>query len=167
MADDVQAPLAAALAELARLRAENQRLRGLLGMDARRRPIRWRWPSPPCSRTRHSHPPGRSMPAHRERRSWPCSGRCSLAVRMCTPPAGRNPGRVARRLERDGETVAEIVDGFLEEIYAALKHGDSVSLRGFGSFHVQAERDIWVFKFNPSQRLRALFGWSLTYRGPL
>jgi DNA-binding protein HU-beta len=75
--------------------------------------------------------------------------------------------RVARRLERDGETVAEIVDGFLEEIYAALKHGDRVSLRGFGSFHVQAERDSWVFKFNPSQHLRALFGWSSTYRGPL
>jgi hypothetical protein len=29
--------------------------------------------------------------------------------------------RVARRLDRDGQTVAEIVDGFLEEIYAALK----------------------------------------------
>jgi hypothetical protein len=25
-------------------------------------------------------------------------------------------GRVARRLDRDGETVAEIVDGFLDEI---------------------------------------------------
>jgi hypothetical protein len=36
--------------------------------------------------------------------------------------------RVARRLDRDGETVAEIVDGFLEEIYAAVKGGDSVSL---------------------------------------
>jgi hypothetical protein len=48
------------------------------------------------------------------------------------------------------ETVAEIVDGFLEEIYAALKGGDSVSLRGFGSFYVRAERDSWVFKFNPS-----------------
>jgi hypothetical protein len=46
--------------------------------------------------------------------------------------------RVARRLDRDGETVAEIVDGLLEEIYAALKHGDSVSLRGFGSFYVRA-----------------------------
>jgi hypothetical protein len=42
-------------------------------------------------------------------------------------------GRVARRLDRDGETVAEVVDGFLEEIYAALKGGDGVSLRGFGS----------------------------------
>jgi DNA-binding protein HU-beta len=65
--------------------------------------------------------------------------------------------RVARRLDRDSETVAEIVDGFLEEIYAALKGGDSVSLRGFGSFYVRAERDSWVFKFNPSQRLRAVW----------
>jgi DNA-binding protein HU-beta len=55
-------------------------------------------------------------------------------------------GRVARRLDRDGETVAEIVDGFLEEIYAALKGGEGVSLRGFGSFYVRAERDSWVFK---------------------
>jgi hypothetical protein len=52
-------------------------------------------------------------------------------------------------------------------IYAALKGGEGVSLRGFGSFYVRAERDSWVFKFNLSQRLRALFGWSSTYRGPL
>ena len=75
--------------------------------------------------------------------------------------------RVARRLDRDGGAVGEIVDGFLEEVYEALKRGDSVSLRGFGSFYVRAGRDSWVFKFNPSQRLRALFGWSSTYHGPL
>jgi DNA-binding protein HU-beta len=75
--------------------------------------------------------------------------------------------RVARRLDRDGETVGKIVDGFLEEIYAALKRGDSVSLRGFGSFYVRAGRSSWVFKFNPSQRLCARFGWSSTYRGSL
>jgi DNA-binding protein HU-beta len=97
------------------------------------------------------HPPGRSA-------------RASMAERVDKPEL---VGRVARRLDRDGETVAEIVDGFLEEIYAALKGGEGVSLRGFGSFYVRAERDSWVFKFNPSQRLRALVGWSSTYRGPL
>jgi DNA-binding protein HU-beta len=54
--------------------------------------------------------------------------------------------QLARRLDRDDETVAEIVDGFLKEIYAALKCGDNVSLRGFGSFYVRAERHSWVFK---------------------
>jgi DNA-binding protein HU-beta len=74
---------------------------------------------------------------------------------------------VTQRVNRDADVVAEIVDIFLDETYEALKRGDSVSLRGFGSFYVRPERDSWVFKFNPSQRLRALFGWSSNYRGPL
>jgi DNA-binding protein HU-beta len=61
--------------------------------------------------------------------------------------------------------VGEVVDATLAEIYEALKRGQSVSLRDFGSFYVRPERDRWVFKFNPSQRLRKLFGWSSTYRG--
>lgn len=77
------------------------------------------------------------------------------------------------RLGRDGRDeaavadVAAVVDAFLEEVYEALKRGESVSLRNFGSFYVRPEQESWVFRFNPSQRLRALFGWSSTYRGPL
>jgi DNA-binding protein HU-beta len=58
--------------------------------------------------------------------------------------------------------VERIVDVFLAEIYEALQRGESVSLRDFGSFYVRPERTSWVFKFNPSQRLRKLFGWSST-----
>jgi DNA-binding protein HU-beta len=74
---------------------------------------------------------------------------------------------VSQRTSQEAQTVDEIVDAFLDEIYQALKRGDSVSLRGFGSFYVRSHPDTWVFKFNPSQRLRALFGWSSTYRGEL
>jgi DNA-binding protein HU-beta len=74
---------------------------------------------------------------------------------------------VSQRTDQDAETVSEIVDAWQEEIYQALKRGDSVSLRGFGSFYVRPGQASWVFRFNPSQRLRALFGWSSTYRGPL
>ena len=74
---------------------------------------------------------------------------------------------VAERVQRDAETVGEVVDATLTEIYEALKRGQSVSLRDFGSFYVRPERNTWVFKFNPSQRLRKLFGWSSTYRGEL
>jgi len=70
----------------------------------------------------------------------------------------------ARRAGEDA-TVDTIVDAFLEEIYQALKRGESVSLRDFGSFYVRPEQDSWVFRFNPSQRLRKLFGWSSTHRG--
>ncbi len=72
---------------------------------------------------------------------------------------------IAQRTNRDTVLVEEIVDAMIEETYAALKRGESVSLRNFGSFYVREERGSWVFRFNPSQRLRALFGWSSTYRG--
>ena len=74
---------------------------------------------------------------------------------------------VARRLDRDAETVEAILDACLEETYEALNRGECVSLRGFGTFYVRPERESWVFKFNASQRLRALFGWSSSYRGRL
>ena len=75
--------------------------------------------------------------------------------------------RVSERMPKDAGIVEEIVDATLEEIYEALKQGECVSLRNFGTFYVRPERDSWVFKFNPSQRLRKLFGWSSTYKGKL
>ena len=51
--------------------------------------------------------------------------------------------------------------------YEALKQGECVSLRNFGTFYVRSEQESWVFKFSPSQRLRKLFGWSSTYKGKL
>lgn len=73
--------------------------------------------------------------------------------------------RIAQRTERDTAIVEEIVDATFAELSAALEEGTPVSVRDFGTFYVRVERDRWVFKFNPSQRLRALFGWSSTYRG--
>ena len=72
---------------------------------------------------------------------------------------------VAQRTSHESVLVGEIFDATLEEIYAALKRGESVSLRNFGFFYVRPESARWVFRFNPSQRLRAVFGWSSTYRG--
>ncbi len=72
---------------------------------------------------------------------------------------------VSQRVNRKIGLVGEIVDTFLDEIYEALKRGESVSLRDLGSFYIRPEHASWVFKFNPSQRLRKLFGWSSSYRG--
>jgi DNA-binding protein HU-beta len=75
--------------------------------------------------------------------------------------------KVAERLKEHPDKVGQVVDATLEEIYEALKCGESVSLKNFGTFYIRPERETWVFKFNPSQRLRAIFGWSSTYKGPL
>ena len=73
--------------------------------------------------------------------------------------------RVAVRADVEVEMASKFVEATLEEIYEALKQGECVSLRNFGTFYVRPERRSWVFKFNPSQRLRKLFGWSSTHRG--
>jgi DNA-binding protein HU-beta len=74
---------------------------------------------------------------------------------------------VALRTNQEYAVVEEILDAALAEIYAAFKRGASVSLRNFGSFYVRPESERWVFRFNPAQRLRKLFGWSSTYHGVL
>ena len=75
--------------------------------------------------------------------------------------------RVAARTQADAGTVEQILGATLEEIYQALKRGESVSLRNFGIFYIYEERSSWAFRFNPSQKWRALFGWSSTYKGEL
>jgi nucleoid DNA-binding protein len=58
------------------------------------------------------------------------------------------------------------VDGFVETLYESFKAGESVTLPGLGGFYLRQEPESWVFKFNPAQRLRALFGWSSTRAFP-
>ncbi len=75
--------------------------------------------------------------------------------------------RLAARMHADETTAAAWVDGVVETLYESFKAGESVTLPGFGGFYVRPEPESWVFKFHPAQRLRALFGWSSTYRGEL
>lgn len=73
--------------------------------------------------------------------------------------------RLAARMQTDTTMASAWIDGFVETLYESFKAGESVTLRGFGSFYVREERSSWVFCFNPGQRLRALFGWSSSYKG--
>ena len=73
--------------------------------------------------------------------------------------------RLAARMHTDAATAGAWIDGLTETLYESFKAGESVTLRGFGSFYVRPERGTWVFRFNPGQRLRALFGWTSTYKG--
>ena len=75
--------------------------------------------------------------------------------------------RVAERMGTDEPTATTWLDAVTDTLYEAFKAEESVTLPGFGSFYVRSERSSWVFKFSPAQKLRALFGWSSTYKGDL
>ena len=72
---------------------------------------------------------------------------------------------MAQRMGADEKTAEAWLDAFTDTLYEAFKEGRSVTLPGLGGFYVRPERETWVFKFNPAQKLRALFGWSSTYKG--
>lgn len=74
--------------------------------------------------------------------------------------------RVAKRM-KVSETRAQVwVDGVLDTMYDVFRSGKGVTLPGFGGFYLAKKREGCAFKFNPGQKLRALLGWSSTYRGP-
>ena len=75
--------------------------------------------------------------------------------------------RLARCIGTDERTAGAWLDALSETLYEAFKAGQSVTLPGFGGFYVQPHREAWAFKFNPSQKLHALFGWSSSYKGKL
>jgi DNA-binding protein HU-beta len=52
----------------------------------------------------------------------------------------------------------------MDEIYNSLQQGESITLKNFGNFFIRPKSESWVFKFNPSQKWRALFGWSSTHK---
>lgn len=75
--------------------------------------------------------------------------------------------RLAVRMNTSERVSAMWLDAMLDTLHESFKSGQSVTLSGFGNFYVRPERERWVFKFNPSQKLRALFGWSSTFKGGL
>jgi DNA-binding protein HU-beta len=74
---------------------------------------------------------------------------------------------VTNRTGKSKELATEILESGLEEIYLAMKREEKVTLANFGTFYIEVRGSGTVFKFNPSQKWKALFGWSSTYKGEL
>ena len=75
--------------------------------------------------------------------------------------------KLALRLSVEHAVAEKYLDAVTETLYDVFKAGDGVTLPNFGSFYLDRRRSGCVFKFNPSQRFKALFGWSSSYKGSL
>ena len=75
--------------------------------------------------------------------------------------------QLALRMQTDDKVAAAWLEATVETLYDTFKAGKSVTLMGLGGFYVQPRGKTWAFKFNPGQKLRALFGWSSSYKGTL
>ncbi|NJO82268.1 MAG: HU family DNA-binding protein [Blastochloris sp.] len=67
-------------------------------------------------------------------------------------------------MQTDPATASAWIDGVMKTLSERFKAGESLTLCDLSSFYVREERRSWIFRFNPGQRLRALFGWSSRYQ---
>lgn len=73
--------------------------------------------------------------------------------------------RLASRMNTNEEEASKWLEATLDSLYEAFKQGEGVALSGFGGFYLSQRGSKCAFKFNPGQKLRALFGWSSSYKG--
>jgi hypothetical protein len=75
---------------------------------------------------------------------------------------------LAQRMKTSNKTAEMWIDAFSDTLYECLKNQRGVVITNLGTFYLRiTSRGGWIFKFLPSQKLRALFGYSSTYKGNL
>lgn len=56
------------------------------------------------------------------------------------------------------------VDAYAETLIEIFKTGEGITIGGLGGFYLSQRRHGTAFKFNPSQRIRQLLGWSSGFK---
>ena len=73
---------------------------------------------------------------------------------------------LASKMKADEKTAEMWVDAFTETLYECFKQQRGVVITNLGTFYLRiTSRGDSIFRFNPAQKLRALFGWSSHYKG--
>ncbi len=73
----------------------------------------------------------------------------------------------AQKMDCDEKIAKQQVDAFIEVILDAMKKRDSLTIEHLGKFYIKDHKDSIAFKFTPSQKLKAILGWSTTYEGEI
>ena len=73
---------------------------------------------------------------------------------------------LAQRMNADEKTAEIWLSAVSDILYDCFKNERGVTLTHLGNFYLRVtSRGDTIFRFNPSQRWRSLFGWSSTYKG--
>lgn len=72
---------------------------------------------------------------------------------------------LAKKMGTTEKEAAAWVDTYTESLIEIIKTGTGVTITGLGGFYCEKKRSGVAFKFNPSQRIRKVLGWSSTHKG--
>jgi DNA-binding protein HU-beta len=65
---------------------------------------------------------------------------------------------LANRTGTNEKTASDWVNSYAETLIDIFKTAEGVTINGMGGFYLARKHGDTIFKFNPSQRLRKLFG---------
>jgi len=74
---------------------------------------------------------------------------------------------LSNRMNCDERLAEQWIEAYSETLFEIFKTGEGVSIDGLGGFYLSQRKDSCAFKFNPSQKLKKLLGWSSTYKGEI
>ena len=75
---------------------------------------------------------------------------------------------LAKKMMTDQKTAEMWIDAFSDTLYECFNQRRGVVITNPGTFYLRiTSRCDSIFRFNPAQKLRSLFGWSSTYKGNL
>ncbi len=75
---------------------------------------------------------------------------------------------LAKKMKADEKTTEMWIDAFTETLCECFAKQRGVVIANLGTFYLRiTSRGDSIFKFLPSQKLRAIFSWSSTYKGDL
>jgi len=72
--------------------------------------------------------------------------------------------QLALRINSTEKEAEKWVDAYTETLIDIFKTGNGVTINGLGGFYIGHHSNSTAFKFNPSQRIKAILGWSSTYK---
>ncbi|TAE72464.1 MAG: hypothetical protein EAZ85_09630 [Bacteroidetes bacterium] len=73
----------------------------------------------------------------------------------------------AKKMGCDEATAKQQIQGFIEVVLDSMKNRDSVTIDQLGKFYIEDRKNSTVFKFTPAQKLKAILGWSNTFKGEI
>lgn len=73
----------------------------------------------------------------------------------------------AEKMGCSEKNAQKYLEGFTDLVLDSMKKGESATIQNLGRFYVRERSDSTVFKFTASQKLKAILGWSSTYKGDI
>jgi len=74
--------------------------------------------------------------------------------------------QLSEKMETNEKEAEKWVEAYTQTLIDIFKTGEGVTITGLGGFHVSyGYGKTMKFKFNPSQKIKKMMGWSSTFKG--